>query len=88
MIIVSQDKTRLINFERVEILGIDLKNNKQICCGFNQGNIVLGKYATEERPKEVLQEIIEAIRGKSLMVITQGEIKSECFGGFYEMPED
>lgn len=88
MIIVSQDKTRLINFERVEILGIDLKNNKQICCGFNQGNIVLGKYATEERTKEVLQEIIEAIRGKSEISITQGEIKSECFGGFYEMPED
>lgn len=88
MIIVSQDKTRLINFERVEILGIDLKNNKQICCGFNQGNIVLGKYATEERTKEVLQETIEAIRGKSEISITQGEIKSECFGGFYEMPED
>lgn len=58
MIIVSQDRTRMVNFERVEILGIDLDNRKQIGVSFNKSALYLGTYKTEERAKEVLQEII------------------------------
>lgn len=58
MIIVSQDRTRMVNFERVEILGIDLDNRKQIGVSFSKGDLCLGTYKTEERAKEVLQEII------------------------------
>ena len=57
MIIVSQDKTRIVNFDKVEILGINIENTKQIACSFNDGQMILAEYKTEERAKEVLQEI-------------------------------
>ena len=96
MIIVNQDKDTIINFDniqdiRIEEYGTHVKGKKiyKIYSGNFEGYATfLGMYETKKRAKEVLQEIIEAIRGKSEISITQGEIKSECFGGFYEMPED
>ena len=58
MIIVSQDKNSVVNYDNVEIIGIDRNNKKQIACGFAEGSMSLGEYATEERAKEVLQEIV------------------------------
>ena len=62
MIIVSQDKTRIINFNRVEILGINIDDNTKVACCFNEGKVLLGKYETEERAKEVLQKLIQSYR--------------------------
>ena len=60
MIIVSQDKSEIINFNNIENIWI---------CSDEEGiftieatadtNTSLGEYKTEERAKEVLQEIIE-----------------------------
>ena len=63
MIIVSQDKEIIINFEKVNIVNINQLNKKQIGAWFNcneeeNNNVLLGEYATEERAKEVLQEIL------------------------------
>ena len=58
MIIVSQDKNSVVNYDNVEIIGIDRNNKKQIACGFAEGSMSLGEYKTEERAKEVLQEIV------------------------------
>ena len=61
MIIVDQDKNKIINFDNVnEILTIEtgeilVVNNTYIT---NDCLDVLGKYDTEERAREVLQEII------------------------------
>lgn len=70
MIIVSQDKEIIINFEKVNIININQLNKKQIGAWFNcneeeNDNVLLGEYATEERAKEVLQEISStfAIKG-------------------------
>lgn len=62
MIIVSQDKEIIINFNNAQAINVHLKNKKQVCAWFNvdedpNGNVVLGEYKTEERAKEVLQEI-------------------------------
>ena len=75
MIIVSQDKTRFVNFERIEILGVDINNKLQIACGFSEGSMVLGAYKTEERAKEVLQEIVRYYATANI-------------GQVYEMPEE
>lgn len=63
MIIVSQDKRMLINFDN--IVGIVIRRNNeenvyQIQCksGNEASKRILAKYSTEERAKEVLQEII------------------------------
>lgn len=64
MIIVSQDKRMIINFDN--IVGIVIRKNTdenlyQVQCkSENEKNKrILGKYKTEERAKEVLEEIIE-----------------------------
>ncbi len=65
MIIVSQDKTEIINFENVDIIDIvvDLdgtgKLPHKIYCETSSKREELGTYKSEERAKEVLQEIVE-----------------------------
>lgn len=63
MIIVSQDKENIVNFEKVNIININQLNKKQIGAWFScnekeENNVLLGEYATKVRAKEVLQEII------------------------------
>lgn len=64
MIIVSQDKDVIINFDNVEDLWINnpLENdngNFEIRAETHSNNINIGEYQTIERAKEVLKEIIE-----------------------------
>ena len=69
MIIVSQDKKQIINFNNIRIVEINNPNTWQQgfysidtypeCEDQQKWHIRLGKYATEERAKEVLQEIIK-----------------------------
>ena len=72
MIIVSQDKRMIINFDN--IVGIVIRKNTdenvyQIQCkSENEKNKrIIGKYDTEERAKEVLQEIITAYTGDGIV---------------------
>lgn len=64
MIIVSQDKELILNFENIDAIGIgnpleDDDGMFKVLASTTSGNeYTLGKYATEERAKEVLQEII------------------------------
>ncbi len=94
MIIVSQNKSLI-----TENLELDIEcrtterggfpNTKIVIEGYcikeRKYNIMLGLYKTEERAKEVLQEIVENYRKN----IIHGS--SSCFGStkvVYEMPED
>ena len=72
MIIVSQDKMEIFNFEEIFRLYVDNWSNEEFATEPNcfcikaeksSDNMVcayLGEYETEERAKEVLQEIIKA----------------------------
>ena len=97
MIIVSQDKTRIINFNKVEILGININDNTEVGCDFNNGKVILGKYRTEERAKEVLQEIIRTKSNFEYYKCTDESERNELdpfmktkynFFNVYEMPEE
>lgn len=67
MIIISQDKAEIINFNNIESIWI---------CSDEEGiftieatadtNTSLGKYKTEERAKEVLQEITNTFSAVAL----------------------
>lgn len=60
MIIVSQDKRTILNFEQIS--GITVSENGHIGITDNWGNdtfVDIGTYQTEKRAKEVLQEIID-----------------------------
>ena len=64
MIIISQDKDNIVNFDNISSIGIyppfDDTNNFEINAETVNGELVdLGLYATEKRAKEVLMDIVE-----------------------------
>lgn len=74
MIIISQDKMEIFNFDKIFRLYVDNWSNEEFATEPNcfcikaeksSDNMIcafLGEYKTEERAKEVLQEIIKAYR--------------------------
>lgn len=83
MIIVSQDKDKIINHDNVQLLWIN-KNilNKTIKTFYIYADHdFLGEYKTEERAKEVLQEIIDMYKFNRCEEIGQEN-------AVYIMPED
>ncbi len=60
MIIVSQDKTELVNFDKIESIWICPDEEGRFTLEATADtNATLGYYKTEERAKEVLNEIIK-----------------------------
>ena len=86
MTIVSQDKELILNFENIDAIGIGnpLEDDdgmfKVLASTTSDNEYTLGRYATEERAKEVLQEIILTYAGEA-MVEYNGYI-------LFEMPEE
>lgn len=95
MIIVSQDRKRI-----VENLNLGIRNKGE----YNQNYVIynteigedLGEYATEERAKEVLQEIIKCyksylqLNGGPAILQGQMDIQPNIFNipKVYEMPKE
>ena len=102
MIIVSQDRERIINFNNVCNLFIARREEKEKEEDINYtrffdiqssevdtGVEVLGRYKTEERAKKVLQEIILAYKYTQQKYCTIGDLEKligEFDNNVYEMP--
>ncbi len=97
MIIVSQEKNKIINFERItEITAV----GKEIIVGdniFEARGEIIAKYKTEERAKEVLQQIACRYSSKEMYKtadqktkeeMTQIYVESEIVPYTFEMPEE
>lgn len=100
MIIVSQDKENIINFERADLINVYKAEKKQVVAWFScneseNNNVLLGVYATEERAKEVLQELVKTyssyltLNGGPALIQGQTDIAPAIFNipKVYEMPE-
>lgn len=103
MIIISQDKSEIFNFNEIFRVYVDSWSNEEFATEPNcfcikaeksSDNMIcafFGEYKTEERAKEVLQEIVRA----TIDARKSQEIKM-FFGGtgiipsntYYEMPEE
>lgn len=82
MIIVSQDRDLIINFDNVTVIGIAQNNSKEIdSITVDKEEQYLGEYKTEERAKEVLAEIINMYKFNRCEAVGQ---KNKV----YKMPED
>ena len=91
MIIVSQDKEKIVNFDNVGNINIEKCYNESlkqedftydILVYIISGGLVrLGKYKTEERAKEVLAEIINMYKFNKCEAVGQKNT-------VYKMPED
>lgn len=95
MIIISQDKNGILNFNNIQLCRI---NQEGIVYVFlNEYNsFKLGEYSTEERAKEVLQEIVKKyssylkLEGGPAILQGQMDIQPDIFNipKVYEMPEE
>ena len=87
MIIVNQDKDLIVNFNNITVVGFAKNNSKEIRSKTTNGDEqCLGKYKTEERAKEVLQNIKEAYAPRKPQSLA--ELANYRQMAKYEMPED
>lgn len=89
MLILCQKKDTIVNLEKVQAINIHLQNRKEVCAWFdvnenNRNSVLLGVYDTEERAKEVLQEIIEKYKESGIVKIDNLQVENKIV---YEMPE-
>lgn len=86
MLIVSQDKRLSTKSLELSIEDIENQTAKKIMVEGSCGKLYfLGKYATEERAKEVLQEIITRYKNWENMKV--GQPSGLCLP-VYEMPKE
>ncbi|HJJ05195.1 MAG TPA: hypothetical protein OIM45_04960 [Clostridiaceae bacterium] len=99
MIIVSQDKEKIVNFDN--LTQVYITQDEEETAYFIRYETVdslyddLGKYETEERAKEVLQEIYKNYADFELIRCINGNFQQHLIVGnknkyfdIYEMPED
>lgn len=87
MLILSQDKDKILNFNNIIQVYVNKYANEYpdiSCDTLNELNINLGDYKTEERAKEVLQEIIKAYKESVIVKIDNLQTENKVV---YEMPE-
>lgn len=74
MVIVSQDKTMILNYENIEAIGIGnpLENDEGkftiLVDTISDNQYKIAKYDTEERTKEVLQELLKKMNSKKYLL--------------------
>ena len=100
MIIVSQDKGKIINFDNMTRVYITFdEGDDDVCIRTETVDSLyedLGYYKTEERAKKVLQEIVQKyssylkLEGGPAILQGQMDIQPNIFNipKVYEMPED
>ena len=81
MIIVSQDKNTVVNFDNIMTIS---QENGKVGVSTHDDFPTIAKYKTEERAKEVLQEIIQSYVDWENLKIGQPD---GVFDPKYEMPE-
>ena len=96
MVIVNQDKTGIYNFDNIKSIDV-IENEINITDDIlsNKG-IVIGTYATEERAKEILQEIVKKyssylqLNGGPALIQGQMDVQPNIFNipKIYEMPKE
>lgn len=94
MIIVSQDREQIVNFDNIEIIFL---NQREVWYqGIYGEGYLIAEYSTEERAKEVLQEIIRKyssylqLNGGPAILQSSTGIQPNIFNipKVYEMPTE
>ena len=91
MIIVSQDKDLIVNFDNTTVIGIAQNNSKEIdSITVNGEEQFLAEYETEERAKEVLKEITRMYQETRIVYRGQANYNpvNSIDRPIYEMPKE
>lgn len=95
MIIISQDKNGILNFDNIQLCRINQEGIVYVFLN-EYDSFKLGEYSTEERAKEVLAEIVQKyssylqLTGGPAIMQGQMNIQPNIFNipKVYEMPEE
>lgn len=94
MLIVSQDKDTIMNLDNIEILGIgnpledDDGKFKILANTISDSQYTLAKYDTEERAKEILQNLTSLYRKNQQVIGDRGGLVNYIYPPkVYEMPK-
>ena len=104
MLILSQDRRKIVNLDNIKTIELDIIADFKAITIFRETNEVetgvcglyIGKYETEERAKEVLQEIFKVYRLNKMFECSdrieqaqtlQAILKENMQPFTYEMPE-
>jgi len=88
MLVVNQDKTVILNLDSLYCVMLDKDETNKIIYGVSKSKsdiMKIGKYRTEERAKEVFQEMIQRYANWENMKV--GQPSGICEPVYY-MPED
>ncbi len=91
MIIVTQDGTRIYNFNKVE--SIEANTYHSIIAKINNSGFVLGHYTSEARAMKILDEITESYK-RTFMIITPRMVEDPYWpsvkedANVYHMPKE
>ena len=96
MLILSQDKKAIHNFDNIISIQVEKSNGKYEIIVYDaiNDNTSLGRYDTEERAKDVLQEIIISYANMEMIKIPKMEIQQKITSTellrniCYKMPEE
>lgn len=97
MIVINQDKTVMLNYENIEAIGVAQKTKdkfKIIAATVTNNEIEIAEYKTEERAKEVLEEISLAFANMEMIKIPKINIHQTISAAemvrniCYKMPEE
>ena len=96
MILVSQNRDEIINFEKMNNIYISRTGQIRACADMENCVYVLGNYSTRERAKEVLQEIAQTyssylkLEGGPAILRGQIDIQPNIFNipKVFEMPTE
>lgn len=88
MILVNQNRKKIINFEKIAEV---IVSDKDICVTDNfevQNGLIIATYESEERAKEVLQEIIDKYKEYATIQNGAGSISNvKILPKVFEMPK-
>ena len=94
MIIVSQDKTKIVNFDNLSQIYITQdEEEKSYFIRYETVDSLyddLGEYKTEERAKEVLQEILkyyDSLKANTIYAISDKDYPMDM-KSYYDMPKE
>lgn len=95
MIIVSQDKRTIVNFDNIKTIELDRDTNFTAINIFRETNQVetgvcglyIGIYATEERAKEVMEDIIDKYENIQVLKYSRGSFTTRD-NFIYRMPRE
>lgn len=87
MLILSQDKRIIVNLDNISHIYIDANKTNIMCCC--EVLIILGKYSSIERCKEIMQDILTAYQSmeedKYYLIGNKSITTPKCT---YMMPEE